>query len=191
MVKVPVLVCLVGLLLVVVGCSPTSSDVPAAPPTAAASTSAQAGADPLPMHQAPCPVTIQRVNTTTHAPLTSSPYFFGNDNLWAFVNAPERLEAAAHQIQPDGSTLMKWPWYYKDALEGPLSVRGTLLHQGDQHGQTYELGKDIHATTSPNIPPGITVSVSYMVFPQEGCWEVTAMKGEETIRFVTNVVYPK
>lgn len=177
--------CCVGwLLLAAVGCGAPSSRPATASPS---HRRLDAAINEVPMTDLPCAVTAHPATTALHRQLSSSRYFVGDDMLWAYVDEPERVEVAAHQIQADGSAAMKWPWFSKDSLTGVLAVHGRLLNPADQHGHSYELAKDVHQVTSPDVPPGIAMMVSYMVFPQAGCWEVTATRDAQTIRFVIGV----
>jgi len=71
---------------------------------------------------------------------------------------------------------MKFPWYR--AVEGELVVTGRRLD----------------AASPPlraNIPGGygtIGFQASELIFPAEGCWEVTGRVAKQTLTFVTLVI---
>jgi hypothetical protein len=83
-------------------------------------------------------------------------------------------------IRPDGSLEISWRWFR--AIEGEVVIEGRRLDaeapplpqvilrgKQDGYGET-----GIHPTT--------------LIFPSEGCWEVTASVGETTLRFITLVI---
>jgi hypothetical protein len=51
-----------------------------------------------------------------------------------------------------------------------------------------DLAQDINPADFPELETGIEGSVSYMVFPSTGCWNVIASKGSEQIQFTTQAV---
>lgn len=79
-------------------------------------------------------------------------------------------------VQPDGSLSMKWSWWR--AANGQLTIEGRRLD-------------DINAP-----PPGAVIPGGYgdtgfqpggLIFPTEGCWEVTGRVGNSTLTFVVYV----
>ncbi len=79
-------------------------------------------------------------------------------------------------IEPDGSLAMKFPWYR--AVPGQLAIEGRRL--------------DAEAPPlRSRIPEGygeIGFQATALIFPTEGCWEVTGRVGEASLTFVTLVV---
>jgi hypothetical protein len=79
-------------------------------------------------------------------------------------------------IRPDGSLLMKWPWWR--GARGKLSIEGRRL--------------DAPAPPLRSaIPDGYGdagFQATALNFPTEGCWEVTGKVGEAGLTFVTLVV---
>jgi hypothetical protein len=79
-------------------------------------------------------------------------------------------------MDSDGSLSMKFPWW--------RGVRGKLTIEG----------KRLDATAPPlraNIPEGYGdtgFQSTALVFPTEGCWEVTGKVGKVSLTFVTRVV---
>ncbi len=79
-------------------------------------------------------------------------------------------------VLPDGSLSMKFPWW--------RGVRGKLAIQG----------RRLDAPAPPlraSIPEGygeMGFQATALIFPTEGCWEVTGQVGEASLTFVTQVV---
>ena len=86
-------------------------------------------------------------------------------------------------IHPDGSIEIKWPWFR--TIEGVIVVEGRRL--------------DAEAPPMPQVilrgrPDGYGetgIHPSTLIFPSEGCWEVTASVGETTLTLVTLVMLDK
>jgi hypothetical protein len=70
---------------------------------------------------------------------------------------------------------MKWPWWRR--LTGPLSIEGRRLD-----GTAPPLGAHIPSGYGPK-----GFQVSGLIFPTEGCWEVTGRVSDPTLTFVTAV----
>lgn len=81
-------------------------------------------------------------------------------------------------IRDDGALLMKFPWWRGEGVRGPLT-----LHGRDISGQGYEeLGSEI-----PRGYGDTGFQASGLIFPQEGCWEITAEAGEAELVIVVEV----
>ena len=86
-------------------------------------------------------------------------------------------------IHPDGSLEMKWPWFR--TIEGDVVIGGRRL--------------DAQAPPMPQvilrgIPDGYGETgfhPSSLIWPSEGCWEVTARVDETTLTFITLVILDK
>jgi hypothetical protein len=82
-------------------------------------------------------------------------------------------------IQPDAPDLsMKFGWYRGAGLRGKLTIQGKRLD-----GPAPLLGA--------HIPEGygdMEFQSSGVIFPTEGCWEVTGKVGTSVLTFVTRVV---
>ena len=84
------------------------------------------------------------------------------------------------EISPDGSLSMKWPWYR--TVPGEVVINGRRL--------------DTEAPPMPEItlrgvPDGYSETgfhPSALTWPSEGCWEITAQVGAESLTFVTLVI---
>jgi hypothetical protein len=78
--------------------------------------------------------------------------------------------------RPDGALGMKWPWWR--GVAGALSIEGRRLD-----GPAAPL--------RAQIPDGYGdrgFQVTGLLFPSEGCWEVTGRAGGAALTFVTRVV---
>ncbi len=80
-------------------------------------------------------------------------------------------------ILPDGSLAMKWPWYRHNVV-GQLAIEGRRLD-------------------APAPPLRVEIPCCYdetgfqpseLIFPTEGCWEVTGKAGGAILKFVTLVL---
>ncbi len=83
-------------------------------------------------------------------------------------------------ILPDGSLAMKWPWDRK--IPGEVTIGGRRLDAPAPPMPTVILR---------GIPDGYGETgfhASGLLFPSEGCWEVTAKVGDASLTFVTLVV---
>lgn len=82
------------------------------------------------------------------------------------------------EILPDGSLSMKFGWTRGEGLRGKLKIHGRRLD----------------APAPPlraRIPDGYGdtgFQATALIFPTEGCWEVTGEVGETSLTFVTRVV---
>lgn len=104
---------------------------------------------------------------------------FGNGKLWTTLwpnGTVEFRPGGPGFIDSDGSLSMKFPWW--------RGVRGKLTIEG----------KRLDASAPPLraiIPEGYGdtgFQSTALVFPTEGCWEVTGKVGDASLTFVTRVV---
>jgi hypothetical protein len=82
-------------------------------------------------------------------------------------------------ILPDGSMSMKFGWW--------RNVRGKLTIQGRR---LFTPGPPLRAS----VPEGygdIGFQASAIVFPSEGCWEITGKVGKASLTIVTKVIREK
>jgi hypothetical protein len=107
------------------------------------------------------------------------PNSHGNGKLWTIL-WPEGTvvfqPGGAGFIGDDGSLSMKWPWYR--AVQGRLTIRGKR-----RDGPAPPLRADI-----ANGYRETGFQATALIFPTEGCWEVTGQVGESTLTFVTRVI---
>jgi hypothetical protein len=117
-----------------------------------------------------CPVTPANGSTPPGEAPSSRQY--GNGALWTVLP-----EGGALVITPDqtGALVMKFPWWR--AVTGGLVITGRRLDAPAPPLQA-------------SIPDGYGESgsqASGLIFPGEGCWEVTGRAGEGALTFVVSV----
>ena len=127
--------------------------------------------------RAACRVTIP--NTSTPPGEKPDSLYHGNGVLWTEF-LPESTvifrPGGPGEVEPDGSLAMKWPWW--------RGVRGNLTIEGQR----------LDATAPPlraDIPQGYGDSgfqATALIFPTEGCWQVTGKVGDASLTFVVLVV---
>ncbi len=124
-----------------------------------------------------CPVTMPNRNTPPGE--NPSPSHYGNGTLWTALwldGSVEFRPGGPGFVLSDGSLKMKFPWWR--GVPGNLSIQG----------------KRLDAPAPPlraEIPKGYGntgFQTTYLIFPTEGCWEVTGKVGEASLTFVTRVV---
>ncbi|HEY8225781.1 MAG TPA: hypothetical protein VIG25_10915 [Pyrinomonadaceae bacterium] len=107
----------------------------------------------------------------------SSPDFFGNGDLWTVLwpegNVVFRPKGPGF-ILPDGSLKMKFPWWRR--IPDKLTIHGRRLDSSARPLRVH-IGK---ADRKDFVP-------SYLIFPTQGCWEITAKAGTSSLAFVTRV----
>jgi hypothetical protein len=124
-----------------------------------------------------CPVT--HPNGKTPPDQIPSPGDHGNGALWTDLWPAGTVVFRPRGpgfVLPDGSLSMKFGWWR--GVRGKLTIRGRRLD----------------APAPPlraRIPEGygdIGFQSTALIFPTEGCWEVTGKVGEASLTFVTRVV---
>ncbi len=121
-----------------------------------------------------CPVTIPNGSNppTEQNPSTAS---HGNGALWTALGPGGKIVATPNYVHKDGSIDWKIGWYR--GVRGKLTVTGRRLDavappvQGD-----YEIDYGDFGFQSGGI-----------LFPTEGCWEITGTVGDASLTFVTLV----
>jgi len=81
------------------------------------------------------------------------------------------------EVREDGSLVMKWPFVRGEGVVGRVTVDGRSLHRPGLH-------------VSAEVPDGygmVGFQAAALVFPEPGCWEVTARAGDAKLTFVTKV----
>lgn len=99
----------------------------------------------------------------------------GNGKLWTTMWPHDVVIATPDYIEPDGSVVMKWPWWR--GVDGRLSITGRRLD-----GKAPPLTADIPDYGRSGF------QVSAISFPTAGCWEVTGAVGDTKLTFVTLVL---
>ncbi len=164
--------CAFGLvMLVAVACASNgsvTSHTPSTVSTPTETTSLTPGAEA-------CPVT--RPNGQTPPGEARSPDHHGNGALWTALPPDGKIWAGPNNIMPDGSIDVKFPWWR--GVRGLLTISGRRL--------------DVPAPPlRADIPDyGLTgFQASGVIFPTEGCWEVTGRVDSTSLTFVTLVLKP-
>jgi len=129
-----------------------------------------------------CPVTIGRKSDISPAEFFGSGSAYWNDSLYVGGLWPDGTivfkPGGAGFVYPDGSVGMKIAWYRANGLHGRLVIKG----------------KRLDAVAPPlraEIPDGYSdtgFQPSGVIFPTEGCWQVTGTVGSVSVTFVTRVV---
>ena len=112
------------------------------------------------------------------AQISGDSYTHGNGEIWTDL-WPEGTvtfkKNGAGFILKDGSLQMKFLWVL--AVDGPLTISGKRLD-----GVAPPLRSDFTPQVGAGFQP------SYLIFPTQGCWEVTARANGSALTFVTRVV---
>ncbi len=122
---------------------------------------------------ASCPVTLPNGNPPPGQSISAS--YHGNGRLWTSL-LPNGVLVPPENIRPDGKLTYNWWWWR--GQPGQLTIKGRRLD--DLNTPPLEA----------EITPGFGDSGyqdSWLVFPTEGCWEVTGTVGDSTLTFVVYV----
>jgi hypothetical protein len=125
---------------------------------------------------AACPVTI--ANGSTPPRERPAAVHHGNGSLWTVLWSNGIILATPQYVAPDGSVDMKFPWWRGLGIHGRLTIEGRRLDAPA-------------APLRASIPDGYGESgfqATGIIFPTEGCWEVTGRAGSASLTFVTWVV---
>ena len=126
-----------------------------------------------------CPTTLP--NGRTPPGETANQNHHGNGELftalWPGGEIPFHPSGPG-EIRPDGSLAMKFPWWRGEGIRGPIEVSGRRLDRPGS-GVTAEMPADYGDTG---------FQASALVFPSEGCWQVTASVGEAELSFVVEIL---
>jgi hypothetical protein len=133
-------------------------------------------------NSASCPVTIGKKSSIDPAAFFGSGSAHWNGNLYVGALWPDGTivfrPGGAGTHYPDGSLGMKISWYRANGLSGALQIRGKRLD-----APAAPLRAIIHrAYGDTGFQP------SEVIFPAEGCWQVTGTVADNSVTFVTRVV---
>ena len=128
-----------------------------------------------------CPVTIGQKSDIHPAE------FFGSDSahwehnlyvggLWPDGTIEFRPNGPGY-IYDDGSVGMKIAWYRGKGVRGKLKIHGKRLDAA-----APPLRSELSDYGDTGFQP------SQVIFPTEGCWQVTGTVGDSTVTFITRVV---
>jgi hypothetical protein len=122
--------------------------------------------------QEQCPVTIPNGAPFSSAP---APGRHGTAELWVGISYGGRIVAGPQMVESDGSIGVKFPWWR--GVAGQLTITGRRLD-----GPAPPLRADI-----PRGYGDLDVQASRIIFPAEGCWEVTGRVASASLTFVVSV----
>ena len=173
-----------GLLAIAVVTGCTGS--PAVPHQAASHQAASRAAPPRPQPltraaASRCPKTI--INRVAGPPGVSPADMgppgmsaYGNGKLVVVLDVHGVIVASGDMVNPDGSIWWKFPWWR--LVHGHLAITGRRLDAPA-------------APLTPVVPDGygdIGFQASGVIFPSEGCWQVTGTIARTSLTFVTLVI---
>ncbi len=121
-----------------------------------------------------CPVT--EPNGSSPPGQTPSSAYHGNASLWILLWTRGVAVAGPEYVRPDGSVDLKFGWWR--GVEGKLTITGRRID-------------GVAPPLSAHVPDGYAPSgfqASGIVFPTEGCWEITGMAGGASLIFVVFLV---
>jgi hypothetical protein len=139
----------------------------------------------------PCPVTL--ANGSTPPGERPSPGYHGNGALSTALWPNGRVvfePGGPGSVEPDGSLSMKWPWWWDVGRQ--LTIKGRRLD-----GAAPPLRAEAPGGRRLDVPPSTDSSTALevtrfqataLIFPSEGCWEVTGNVGDASLTFVVLVV---
>jgi hypothetical protein len=131
-----------------------------------------------------CPVTHPNGNGPPGE--RPSKTYHGNDVLWTVLSRNGVIVAGPDFVRPDGSIRWKFPWWAEVGnLAGDLTIRGRNLHAA-----APPLRPRINRGSPESGFSGSDFWASEIVFPSEGCWEVTGevRYTQASLTFTTFVV---
>jgi hypothetical protein len=123
-----------------------------------------------------CPVTSP--NGATFPGEQPSEMDYGHEELYTqlWTDGIVRLEPGGPgEIRPDGSLAMKFPWRRGEGVVGAFQIESRRL-DGEAPPLRAEIPKGYGETG---------FQASLLIFPTQGCWEVTARVGQAQLTFVT------
>jgi hypothetical protein len=106
--------------------------------------------------------------------------WYGNNDIWTLLWRDGTAvfgPGMAGTIEEDGSMSIKCPWWKGAMATGHLDITGRRLDRSAPPLRTSipdGYGSQFQATT--------------LIFPTEGCWEVTGRAGEASLTFITRVI---
>jgi hypothetical protein len=155
--------------------SAVTDEAAASPPVTSAEPSPSPRATSPNGDGATCPVTRPNGAPPPEGEAPGGNYL-GNGRLWTVLWPKGMVVVPPNGVEPDGGLGMKFPWWRAPDIHGALHIIG--------HERT--LGFPVRA----DIPDGYGdtgFQASGIVFPVEGCYQVTGEAGGAQLTFVTMV----
>jgi hypothetical protein len=123
----------------------------------------------------PCAVTLPNGSTPPGEP-PSPNHYHGNGSLWALLGRNGVIPISPGYVNSQNLLQHKTAWWR--SISGRLEIKGRRL-DADAPPLQAEIPDGYGATG---------VQAVRLLFPSEGCWEVTGNVGEKSLSFVTYVV---
>jgi hypothetical protein len=123
---------------------------------------------------APCPVTVPDGSHRAADSAGLGDQGFGGDGLWVGLWPNGRTRATDENVNRRGEIEMKFPW--DRGIRGRLDITGRRLD-----ADAPPLRSDV-----PDYGP-TGFQATALIFPTEGCWEVTGTVRNSSVTFVTKV----
>jgi hypothetical protein len=121
-----------------------------------------------------CPVTLP--NGSLPPGEQQGKGILGNNKLWTGLWPGGVVLARPDFVRPNGEVHMKW-WWWRAVPGQPLTLTGHRLD-----GRVPDMRAEIPDGYDSNF------QATGLIFPTEGCWEVTGTAGDDSLTFVTLVV---
>jgi hypothetical protein len=125
----------------------------------------------------PCRVTLP--NGRTPPGERSSRENHGNGLLWTVLWPSGKILATHQFVERGGSIRMKFPWWGSREAKGRLKITG---HRLDHSARPLRAPVLRGYTSAPHF------WASSIIFPTEGCWEITGKTRNASLTFVTLVL---
>jgi hypothetical protein len=129
-----------------------------------------------------CPVTKPNGNIAPgQTRETMGGQWYGNSDMWTLLWRDGTVKVVhpggPGEVLEDGSLSMKFPWWLGPGAAGKLTIAGKRLDAP---------APPLRATIPAGYGPHFQATA--LIFPTEGCWEVTGKAGDASLTFVTRVV---
>lgn len=160
------------------GPSPAPTSIPPSPQPTHPPTDIPMSPSPAPLTKAAiasCPVTIPNGSTPPFEEPSSLEH--GNGDLWTAIQDWGKVGVSPRFVNTDGSINLKWLWWR--GVRGKLTVEGRRLDAPAPPAQGYY---DTPGYGDSGFQAG------GILFPSEGCWEISGRVGNASLTFVTLVV---
>lgn len=124
---------------------------------------------------ASCPITMPNGSTPPYEEPSS--LYHGNGDLWTIIFNWGKTWVSPRFVNADGSITTKWGWWR--GVRGKLTVEGRRLDAPAPPAQGFY---DTPGYGDEGFQSG------GILFPSEGCWEITGRVDDASLTFVTLVI---
>lgn len=143
------------------------------------------GQSPKKPANSPCPVTFPRKAPSEAVNLFGAGSAHWNGHLYVGGLWPDGTIIFQPEgpgfILPDGSLSMKFGWFRGEGLRGKLKI----------HGKRLDAPAPPLRASIPCCYGETGFQATGLIFPTDGCWEVTGEVADTSLTFVTRVVRVK